>query len=257
MKKILPTLFAGFALMGFSLCVYAEECSPIGRTQNKYVAGEPDECSYITQTRTCCRDKNWSDWDKECPQCSADQCWDGAACREEPEEEVVGEDRYDGSDCKISYSDCQCSDGSGWQCDRSINLLQGGYFDNTGYNVKSFPIPSSNPAELSGACPRWLTVEDTRDPQAGIDACKQLAKANYNGTGGRTRALPDGTKVFLGSCEIRSNCACYEGSSKKFNNLVCQGAYPTTSVNVSWKCNVTPLVCGVRECGARANEFVE
>ena len=42
---------------------YAENCSTAGATQNKYT---PSGCSYTTQTRTCCSNKTWSDWDKEC-----------------------------------------------------------------------------------------------------------------------------------------------------------------------------------------------
>ena len=257
MKKLLYFIFfVAVICFSFSVCIYAEECESIGETQNKYIAGQPDECSYTTQIRTCCRNKAWSAWGGEdCPQCSEEQCWNGTACENKPENITIwGEDAYDGSECIVSCKNFQCVEDKGWKCsDSSINYKQGGYFGKT--QTKSFPIPSSNPSELSGACPSYLSFRDN-SPEEAIAACETLAKSNYIG-GGQVRTLPDGTRVFFGGCEIRGNCACYDGSSKKFNNLVCTGAYPTTSVQVSWKCGVTELVCGARECGRRADDIIE
>lgn len=255
MKKLSYLMFLTATIcVSFGAFVCAEECSNAGETQDKYIAGQPDECSYTTQTRTCCRSKVWSAWDEACPQCSDEQCWNGSKCEDKPERiAAAGEDPYDGSECTISCKDLQCVEDTGWKCnDRSINYKQGGYFGRT--QTKSFPIPSSNPSELSGACPRYLSFRDN-SPEEAIAACEMLAKNNYRGNG-QVRTLPDGTKVFFGACEVRSGCDCYDGSFKKFNNLVCTGAYPTTSINVSWKCSVTELVCGARECGRRADEII-
>lgn len=259
MKKLsYLMLLTAVICVSFSIFVCAEECSNAGETQDKYLAGQPDECSYTTQTRTCCRSKIWSAWGEACPQCSEEQCWNGSECEDKPESTmIVGEDRYDGSECAASCTDFQCVEDKGWKCsDSTINYKQGGYFGRT--QEKKFPIPSSNPSELSGACPRYLRFRDN-SPEEAIAACELLAKNNYRGDGSihnQVRTSPDGTRVFFGACEIRSNCACYEGSSKKFNNLVCTGAYPTTSLNVSWKCSATQLVCGARECGNRADDII-
>ncbi len=55
-----------------------------GDTQNKYTASG---CSYTTQTRTCCSDGTWSNWDEECKECeekspcSSDaDCCNGRSC---------------------------------------------------------------------------------------------------------------------------------------------------------------------------------
>lgn len=59
----------------------SEMCSS-GNIQNKYTAVG---CSYTTQTRTCCSDGSWSEWDKACPaapSCGSNQCWNGSVCED-------------------------------------------------------------------------------------------------------------------------------------------------------------------------------
>ena len=62
--KAFLTAFCSFFLAALS---NAESCSTAGQTQNKYTAGQPDDCSYTTQTRTCCSNGSWSSWGGSCP----------------------------------------------------------------------------------------------------------------------------------------------------------------------------------------------
>ena len=63
--KAFLTVFCCFFLAALS---NAETCSTAGQVQYKYTAGQPDECSYKTQTRTCCATTGaWSGWGEECP----------------------------------------------------------------------------------------------------------------------------------------------------------------------------------------------
>ncbi len=59
-RNVFFTIFCLFACVSFG---YAESCT-IGAKQYKYMASG---CSYTTQTRTCCSNGSWSDWDKNCP----------------------------------------------------------------------------------------------------------------------------------------------------------------------------------------------
>ena len=60
MKKIVLTMLIMSVLSAF---VYAESCS-VGTTDKKYTP--QGDCDYKTETRTCCEDGNWSEWDKTC-----------------------------------------------------------------------------------------------------------------------------------------------------------------------------------------------
>ena len=59
-KVILSMLVIGI----MSALANAESCSSVGATERKHT---PSGCSYKTETRTCCYNKQWSEWDKECP----------------------------------------------------------------------------------------------------------------------------------------------------------------------------------------------
>ena len=64
--KIERIIFGVIVALSIGVYAYAESCSSVGSTQDKYVANDPDECSYRMYTRTCCSNKTWSDWDKAC-----------------------------------------------------------------------------------------------------------------------------------------------------------------------------------------------
>ena len=69
-KTVRNVFFLVFCLFACVSLGYAESCSSKGQVQYKYTASG---CSYTTQTRTCCSNGSWSDWDKSCPtviQCS-------------------------------------------------------------------------------------------------------------------------------------------------------------------------------------------
>ena len=80
-KIIVKTFLTVFCVLAGALLANAESCSTAGQVQYKYTAGQPDECSYKTQTRTCCAATGaWSDWGGSCPSCSSSQCWNGSIC---------------------------------------------------------------------------------------------------------------------------------------------------------------------------------
>ena len=61
MKRIILSILA---ICVMSALANAESCTSVGATDKKYTP--EGECSYKTQTRTCCENGNWSDWDKGC-----------------------------------------------------------------------------------------------------------------------------------------------------------------------------------------------
>ena len=74
--KIERIIFGVIAVLCMGIYAYAESCSSAGSTEVKYSASG---CSYTTQTRTCCSDKTWSDWDKACAvqaKCTEDELED-------------------------------------------------------------------------------------------------------------------------------------------------------------------------------------
>ena len=81
MKKIILTMAV---LLGVTL-VNADSCkdSPV---KKEYKANEAS-CSY--QTRTCCEDGNWSDWDKACTN-QEGKCFNGSTWEEKPKAGYLG-----------------------------------------------------------------------------------------------------------------------------------------------------------------------
>ena len=62
MKKIILSILTICTVTAFAC---AESCSKEGEIGKKYTP--EGECSYKTETRTCCYNKQWSEWNKECP----------------------------------------------------------------------------------------------------------------------------------------------------------------------------------------------
>ena len=139
MKKICLTIIVVLAVITLS---YAESCSDVGTTENKYTA--QGDCNYKTQTRTCCEDGNWSDWDEECKVCGEGECWNGSMC-EKPQTSllcksyknkwgVVGGSLTRKATCTSngwSYGewkgDCQCAEGLRWYKDKMECDCEPGY----------------------------------------------------------------------------------------------------------------------------------
>ena len=59
-KVILSMLVIGI----MSVLADAESCTSVGATDKKYTP--QGDCAYKTETRTCCKGGNWSEWNKEC-----------------------------------------------------------------------------------------------------------------------------------------------------------------------------------------------
>ena len=91
-----------------------------GDTQNKYTASG---CSYTTQTRTCCSNGTWSNWDEECKgceeksPCSSDaDCCNGRSCVSSGGHVSLGDS---GKRCGI-----QCSESSKPTCKLSFGTCR-------------------------------------------------------------------------------------------------------------------------------------
>lgn len=103
--------------MSLSVMGYAESCTSAGQVQYKYTASG---CSYTTQTRTCCPDKTWSDWDGDCVSCTSSQCKSGSTCINKVVGPVAGEPPADvvgASQCGWLHVYDNCVPGEGWQTD--------------------------------------------------------------------------------------------------------------------------------------------
>ena len=76
MKKVILSILA---ICVMSALANAESCTPVGATDKKYT---PSGCDYKTETRTCCEDGNWSEWNKDCPKvaCKEDECLRDGKC---------------------------------------------------------------------------------------------------------------------------------------------------------------------------------
>ena len=128
MRKILLTMLA--VAFGVTL-TYAESCSKAGATEKKYTA--EGNCDYKTQTRTCCDDKQWSDWDADCEK--HEGCFNGTTWEKEPDQNTVYTTntlpeelsfknyfnqtvRFYEVIYPLEYTrkDCKCEEGKGWKC---------------------------------------------------------------------------------------------------------------------------------------------
>lgn len=103
--KLLSMIFFCF-FAGFS---NGETCSSVGQIQYK-VNGT---CG--TSSRSCCSTGEWSEWDKECPSCTSEECWDGNSCEAAPEDKgkTVTED------CAVFGISYTCDIGVGWERKRT------------------------------------------------------------------------------------------------------------------------------------------
>ena len=60
---------------------YADSCSIRGESETREILQKNG--IYKTQTRTCCENKQWSEWNKGCDECGVNECFDNGICREE------------------------------------------------------------------------------------------------------------------------------------------------------------------------------
>lgn len=140
MRKIILMVAVIFTA---SIFCYADSCKDSG-LEKEYKADE-ENCTY--QTRTCCKDGTWSDWDGECDKHEG-QCFNGTSWIAKPEEgKVLEEDPKDfhrdftgtmGSGSseyttsfyytgKYKLSNCKCVKDEGWTCDKQqLEIYTGG-----------------------------------------------------------------------------------------------------------------------------------
>lgn len=144
--KLLSMIFFCF-FAGFS---NGETCSSVGQIQYK-VNGT---CG--TSSRSCCSTGEWSEWDKECPSCTSEECWDGNSCVAKPSE--CGQTSSDYSNCRIYTTICTCVARSGWttsktltKCNASDLIPRGGRCVHPGGQYLWVP-GESNPSVSGNTC---------------------------------------------------------------------------------------------------------
>lgn len=137
MKRIILSIFV---IMMTSTLVSAESCSNVGKTDKKYTP--QGDCDYKTETRTCCENRQWSEWNKECENHDG-LCWNGHEYRPKPSSALVESGKVppglasiycNDPNCSTTtrdtslsmkiitplkyeiYGDCKCVNGKGWDC---------------------------------------------------------------------------------------------------------------------------------------------
>ena len=107
-------IFGVIIALCIGLYAYAESCSTVGTTQNKYTASG---CSYTTQSRTCCSNGSWSDWGKSCPtaaSCGTNECWDGSKCASKGSTSRNCSGNVTNATSGSQTRTATCTSGSGW-----------------------------------------------------------------------------------------------------------------------------------------------
>ena len=167
-KTVRNVFFTVFCLFACISLGYAESCSSVGSEQDKYVANEPDFCSYRKYTRTCCSNGSWSEWDGECLKCMGNR--PSGSCGPGNCGEVVGE----------------CNEISGtWVTKCNMDKCPKWY---------QIYKASRKAFTLSGSC----------DSIAGANQkCKEAADGENgycpNGTAGGQVCFPEGSSCILGA----------------------------------------------------------
>ena len=165
-KTVRNVFFAVFCLFACVSVGYAESCSTVGATQNKYT---PNGCTYDTSVRTCCSNKQWSEWGKDCCSgascCSSSQCWNGSSCEAQNTNKCGDQANMVYSNCVsgtgwLYYCVCK-SDGSTKQVykndavscpDLSCSSVSGLYVDITTYSVNPSNLCSSGVSSYNSQC---------------------------------------------------------------------------------------------------------
>ena len=144
MRKIILSIFA---ICIMAALANAESCTTVGEVSKKYTP--EGECNYKTQTRTCCENKQWSEWGKECEK-KAGGCWNGREYEPKPDSErhtispnvnLAAIRNKDGSlynkltsgkaaiadNVTYRHESCSCSSGKGWMCNTryTFNVVEG------------------------------------------------------------------------------------------------------------------------------------
>lgn len=208
MKRIILSIFV---IVMTSTLVSAESCSNVGKTDKKYTP--VGTCDYKTETRTCCDDKQWSEWNKECENHDG-LCWNGHEYRPKPVV-AVGElnkippglaSRYCGdSNCSTpnisgSYSwklitplryklpgngigeyNCTCIEGKGWDCP-ALNTVTYSvvvssaevYMGSASYNETCGSLDTNKLASIMGINLRNYGNMGSIDPARTDAACRRL-----------------------------------------------------------------------------------
>ena len=89
-------------------------CSPTGSKEEKYTASG---CSYSTQTRTCCSNGKWSEWNGSCSgagSCSSSQCWNGSSCANKESVSRSCSGNVTNAQSGTQTRTATCKSGSGW-----------------------------------------------------------------------------------------------------------------------------------------------
>lgn len=182
-----------------------------GAKENKYTASG---CSYTTQTRTCCNDKTWSDWDKACSgssNCSSSQCWNSSTntCESKPS------------------GSCSCSNGT---CSRTYSCASSGWTYSDICTCKSGYEKNS-----SGQC-----VEKCVSGHRTIDTIQQNCASAVDTIACATSVFNNAKMVAKtitagGACTSTKTSGCYKqiNSGEEWNTKTPPDGGYTTHVSVA------------------------
>ena len=158
-KTVRNVFFAIFCLFACVSLGYAESCSSSGSVQYKYTASG---CSYTTQTRTCCSNGSWSDWDKDC---SLTVCRNGEVKEIEITLKWVDEYIKD----KDAYKVCS------YKCENNKWVFSG--YSDYGCGSADWKTPSSQTSD-DGECRAYAWSCEYE----GASLHEELCNENENGT---------------------------------------------------------------------------
>ena len=136
--KIERIIFGVIVALSIGVYAYAESCSSVGSTQYKYTASG---CSYSTSTRTCCSNKTWSDWDKECCSgagcCAPGTCWNGSTCESQITDKC-------GDQANLVYHNCVQGKGFLYYCACKSDGSTKEVYKNESFNCTNLSCRSGN-----------------------------------------------------------------------------------------------------------------
>ena len=224
-KTVRNAFFTIFCLFACVSLGYAESCSTAGATQNKYMASG---CSYTTQRRTCCSNKQWSAWGGSCPTCnkSADTC---------DARQIYAD--FDEANCK-----CICPTGAKevngtCECDTANGYVEGDHEC----------VKNNKPSCGTNQC--WNGSKCEAKDETSI-SCVGRVQETTGGTLTRTATCYSGSGWSYGSW--KGTCTCPSGSTWTGSGLsgYCRGNYSWSCTNhqESYYCNGANTVSPNEDC---------
>ena len=153
-------------------------CSPTGSKEEKYTASG---CSYSTQTRTCCSNGKWSEWNGSCSgagSCSSSQCWNGSSCANKESVSRSCSGNVTNAQSGTQTRTATCTSGSGW----TYGFWTGTCTCKTGYTWNGSSCVRDNPPTVKALGCQAVPGDSGKDPGhtwAGVEVSSSPSAAMY------------------------------------------------------------------------------